>query len=287
MTVPNGQFRLMCAHAHPDDESSKGAATMAMYAAQGVEVTVLTMTGGERGDILNPAMDTLQTRVDLSEIRRREMERARKILGVDQVWLGYEDSGFSLGEPWRNLPEHSLAAADLLESAGRMADVLVERRPHVLVTYDENGGYPHPDHVMCHRVSMRALQDAADEERYGDQAWVVPKVYYQMGFHRERFLALNQAARLAGIEPPYADRMKDWVYDVMDHRVTTRVDCADFFEVRDAALKAHATQIDPNGHWFAIPLEIQREVWPTEDYELARSSVLVDLPETDLFAGLR
>ena len=288
MAVPDLPLRLMCAHAHPDDESSKGAATMAMYAAQGVEVTVLTMTGGERGDILNPAMlDVPGIRDNLAEIRHKEMEYARQILGVDQVWLGYEDSGFMLGEPWDNLPEGCLAAADLRESAGRMADILVERRPHVLVTYDESGGYPHPDHVMCHRVSVRAIQDAADKEKYGDRAWVVPKVYYQMGMHRERFLALNQAARLAGLDTPYDGRLKNWVYDPMDHRVTTRVECSKFFAVRDDALRAHATQVDPNGTWFSIPLSLQCEVWPTEDYELAKSVIPVSLPENDLFAGLR
>lgn len=260
---------------------------MALYAAQGVGVTVLTMTGGERGDVLNPALDTPETWADLAAIRRDEMETARRILGVDQVWLGYEDSGFTLDEPWPPMPAGSLAAADLSESASRMADILVERRPHVLVTYDEGGGYPHPDHVMCHRVSMRAYAYAADRERYGERAWAVPKVYYQMGMHRARFLALNQAMAEAGLGTPYDERWRASAYDPFDHRVTTRVECADFFAVRDDALRAHATQVDPAGHWFAVPLDIQRRVWPTEDYELARSAVPVTLPETDLFAGLR
>jgi len=287
MAVPNEPLRLMCAHAHPDDESSKGGATMAMYAARGVEVTVLTMTGGERGDVLNPALNTPEVNANLPAIRKAEMERAREILGVKQIWLGYEDSGFTLEEPWENMPAGSLAAADLRESAGKMADVLVSCRPHVLVTYDEGGGYPHPDHVMCHRVSMKALTYAADKERYGERAWVVPKVYYQMNFHRERFLALDQAMRLAGLESPYAQRMKGWVYDQMDHRVTTRVECSAYFAARDDALRAHATQVDPNGSWFQVPMDIQCEVWPTEDYELVQSAVPVSLPEADLFAGLK
>jgi len=287
MAVPIEPLRLMCAHAHPDDESSKGGATMAMYAAHGVEVTVLTMTGGERGDVLNQALNTPEVNAHLPEIRRAEMEKARQILGVKQLWLGYEDSGFTLEEPWENLPEGSLAAADLRESAAKMADVLVDVRPHVLVTYDEGGGYPHPDHVMCHRVSMKALTYASDKERYGERAWVVPKVYYQMNFHRERFLALDQAMRLAGMESPYASRMKGWVYDQMDHRVTTRVECSAYFSVRDDALRAHATQVDPAGSWFQVPMDIQCEVWPTEDYELVQSNVAVSLPETDLFAGLK
>ena len=277
----------MCAHAHPDDESSKGGATMAMYAAHGVDVTVLTMTGGERGDVLNPALNTPEVNADLPQIRKAEMEKARRILGVKQVWLGYEDSGFTLEEPWVDMPEGSLAAADLREAASRMADILVDLRPHVLVTYDEGGGYPHPDHVMCHKVSMKALTYAGDKEKYGERAWVVPKVYYQMNFHRERFLALDQAMRLAGMESPYAPRMKGWVYDQMDHRVTTQVECSAYFSVRDDALRAHATQVDPAGSWFQVPMDIQCEVWPTEDYELVQSNVAVSLPETDLFAGLR
>ncbi|MDR0489452.1 MAG: mycothiol conjugate amidase Mca [Propionibacteriaceae bacterium] len=280
-------LRLLCAHAHPDDEASKGAATMAMYVRHGFEVTVLTMTGGERGDVLNPKLDNEETRANLAEIRRTEMDRAREILGVRQVWLGYEDSGFTLEEPWEDMPEGSLAATDLRESAAKMADLLVELRPHVLITYDENGGYPHPDHIMCHKVSIKALAYAADKERYGERSWEVPKVYYHMSFHREKYLALGQAMRLAGLESPYIERLQGWVYDAADHRITTKVTCSDFFEVRDDALRAHATQVDPDGWWFVVPLEIQKETWPTEDYELARSTIPVKLPETDLFAGLR
>ncbi|MCL2470614.1 MAG: mycothiol conjugate amidase Mca [Propionibacteriaceae bacterium] len=287
MAMPNEQLRLVCAHAHPDDESSKGGAMMAMYAAQGVEVTVLTMTGGERGDVLNPALDTPQVRHNIAEVRRREMARASQILGVDHIWLGYEDSGFTLEQPWPPMPAGSLAAADIRESAARMAEILVRLRPQVLVTYDEAGGYPHPDHVMCHRVSMKALSYAADKERYADRAWVVPKVYYQMGFHRERFVALDQAAQAAGLASVYSGRLGNTVYDQMDHRVTTRVECGEFFELRDQALRAHATQIDPKGTFFMIPMDIQRAVWPTEDFELVRSTVPVSLPEDDLFAGLR
>ena len=260
---------------------------MALYASQGVEVTVVTMTGGERGDVLNPALDTPETWANLPEVRRREMARAAAILGVDQVWLGYEDSGFTLEEPWGEMPPASLAAADIRESGARFADILVERRPQVLVTYDEGGGYPHPDHIMCHKVSMKALAYAADKERYGDRAWVVPKVYYQMGFRREKFIRLNEAAKAAGIESPYGERLKNTVYDQMDHRVTTQVICDDFFTVRDEALRAHATQVDPEGTWFQLPMAIQRAVWPFEDYELVRSAVPVSLPENDLFAGLR
>ena len=260
---------------------------MAMYAAAGVEVTVVTMTGGERGDILNPSVDGEQTRANLAQIRRMEMERARQILGVNQIWLGYADSGFQIGEPWVDLPDGSLAATDVRESAAKMADLIVEVRPHVLVTYDEGGGYPHPDHVMCHRVSMKAFSYAGDLDRYGERAWVVPKVYYHMAFLRKRYLALTTAMERLGLTSPYAARLEGWVYDAMDHRVTTRVHCWEYFATRDQALKAHATQVDPSGWWFSVPLEVQKAAWPTEDYELVRSTAEVTLPETDLFAGIR
>ncbi len=163
-------------------------------------------------------------------------------------------------------------------------------RPHVLTTYDEKGGYPHPDHVMCHLVSVAAFEAAGDPERYPEagEPWQPLKLYYQFGFHRQRTLALHEEMLRRGLESPYADRLKDWEPDpAHDARVTTRVPCAEYFPVRDQALLAHATQIDPDGPWFAIPLEVHQRVWPTEDFELARSLVDSETPEDDLFAGVR
>ncbi|MDR1806821.1 MAG: mycothiol conjugate amidase Mca [Propionibacteriaceae bacterium] len=281
-------LRLLCAHAHPDDESSKGAATMAKYVAEGCQVLVVTFTGGERGDILNPKLDTPENWARLPEMRRLEMAAARAILGVDQVWLGYEDSGYFQGEPWPPTPPGTLAAAPVEEAAARLVKVLREFRPHVVVTYDERGGYPHPDHIMTHRVTMAALDPAADPAYHPEfgEPWAVAKVYYQMSFHRARFAKLDRMMHEAGLESPYAERLKAWAADEVTDRLTTFVPCADYFEVRDAALRAHATQVDPDGHWFEVPLAIQKKGWPTEDYELVRSLVPTAIPEDDLFAGL-
>src|SRR3954453_5155539 len=144
------RLRLMAVHAHPDDESSKGAATMARYVSEGVDVVVVTCTGGERGSILNPAMDRPEVVERLPEIRREEMERAREILGVRQDWLGFIDSGLPEGEPPPPLPDDCFAVQPLEVAARPLVEFIRKERPHVILTYDEQGGYPHPDHVMTH-----------------------------------------------------------------------------------------------------------------------------------------
>ncbi len=281
-------LRLICVHAHPDDESSKGAATMARYRAEGVEVLVATCTGGERGSVLNPRLDRPEVWADIAALRAKEMERARAILDVEQVWLGYVDSGLPEGDPLPPLPEGCFARADLDEAAGTLVAHLRRFRPHVLVTYDETGGYPHPDHIMCHKVSMRAAELSADAAAFPEhgEVWQVPKIYYHMGFHRNRYARLDELMHEHGLESPYRERLAGWHDDDRAHRLTTFVHCADYFEVRDEALKAHATQIDPDGPWFAVPREIQKLGWPTEDYELAVSHVETTIPEDDLFAGI-
>jgi mycothiol S-conjugate amidase len=289
------RLRLMAVHAHPDDESSKGAATMARYAREGVDVMVATLTGGERGSILNPAMERPEVLANLPQIRREEMARAREILGVQQRFLGFIDSGLPEGDPKPPLPEGSFGLVPLPEAAAPLVGLVREFRPHVILTYDENGGYPHPDHVKCHQVSVEAFEAAADPERYPDcgEPWQPLKLYYFVTFHRARFTALDEALRARGLESPYADRLKDWTDDDDEeagrprHEITTRIPCGDYFEIRDQALLAHATQVDPNGGWFACPAEVQRAAWPTEDYHLARSVVDAGQPEDDLFAGIR
>ncbi len=283
-------LRLMHVHAHPDDESSKGAASTAKYVAEGVDVHVATCTGGERGSILNPRMDRPEVLENIAEIRREEMDRAREILGITQDWLGWVDSGFPEGDPKPPLPEGCFAGMGLAEAAAPLVRLIRSFRPHVLTTYDENGGYPHPDHIMCHRVAVEAFEAAGDPERYVEcgEPWQPLKLYYHHGFHRERMVALHEEMLRRGLESPYAERLEDWKPDpAHDSRVTTRVPCGDYFPVRDQALLAHATQIDPDGAWFAIPLDVHQKVWPTEDYELAQTRVETVLPEEDLFAGVR
>ena len=281
-------LRLMAVHAHPDDESSKGAATMARYAAEGVQVLVATCTGGERGDVLNPKMDRPEVWEHLADIRREEMASARHILGVDQVWLGFVDSGLPEGDPLPPLPEGCFAVQEVTVAAARLVAHIRRFRPHVMLTYDEKGGYPHPDHIMCHKVSMAAVAMAADPAAVPEAgpAWQVKKVYYHMGGHRNRFMRLDQLMHEHGLEPVYAERLASFPDDQRAYRLTTFIPCADYFSVRDDALRAHATQIDPDGHWFAVPMEIQKMGWPTEDYQLVLSTVPTVIPEDDLFSGI-
>ena len=208
-------LRLLHVHAHPDDESSKGAASTAKYVAEGVEVMVATCTGGERGSILNPAMDRPDILANIGEIRRAEMDRARSILGIEQVWLGFVDSGSA-----RRRPAARPARGLLRSRRPRRRRRTARRghpgfRPQVMTTYDENGGYPHPDHIRCHQISVAAYDAAADPDAYPEAgaAWQVAKLYYHFSFHRQRFAALNHAMIEAGLESPYAERLASWKPD--------------------------------------------------------------------------
>jgi mycothiol S-conjugate amidase len=284
------QLRLMAVHAHPDDESSKGAATMARYVAEGVQVLVVTCTGGERGSVLNPKMDRPEVLADITNIRRAEMDAARAILGVDQAWLGFVDSGLPEGDPLPPLPEGCFGLMDPDEAAIPLIRLMREFRPHVVTTYDENGGYPHPDHIMCHKVTVAAFDAAADPETHPElgEPWQPLKLYYNSGWTKARMLALHEGMLAEGLESPYTEWIEKWAdRDDRGDKITTRVECGEYFEIRDNALRAHATQVDPDGFWFHMPMELQIKIWPTEDFELARSMVDSPVPESDLFAGVR
>lgn len=263
---------------------------MARYVSEGADVLVVTCTGGELGSVLNPAMDRPDVRENLTDVRRGEMERAREILGVKQEWLGFMDSGLPEGDPLPPLPEGCFALVPVEEAAKPLVRMLREFRPQVVVTYDENGGYPHPDHIQTHKVSIAAIEMAADPDQLPElgEPWQVLKTYYVMTFHKARVMALHEAMLAAGLESAYDDWLKRWKDRPEDqHRVTTQVPCADWFPVRDQALLAHATQVDPNGSWFRVPMSLQQQAWPTEDYQLVSSKVEVGpLPENDLFAGI-
>ncbi len=285
-----GGYRLMAVHAHPDDESSKGAATSAKYAAEGNEVLIVTLTGGERGDILNPAMDRPGIKERMTEVRKDEMAKAAAALGVEQTWLGYVDSGLPEGDPLPPLPEGSFATLPVEVPTEKLVELVREFRPHVMITYDEHGGYPHPDHIMCHKVSVAAFEAAGDPAAFPDagEPWTVSKLYYTHGFIRDRMVLFSEEFEKSGQESPFAEWLSKWDPsrgDLMG-RVTTQVECAEYFPQRDDALRAHATQIDPNGMFFAVPLEWQQRLWPTEEYELAQTRVTTAIPETDLFTGV-
>ncbi|GAA3165401.1 mycothiol conjugate amidase Mca [Nonomuraea roseoviolacea] len=288
MRVTRGEpLRLMSVHAHPDDESNKGAATLARYAAEGVDVLVVTCTGGERGDVLNPAMDRPGVRENLAEIRRAEMDAARRILGVRQEFLGFVDSGLPAdGEP---LPDGCFARQPVEEAAGRLVASMRAFRPHVVVTYDETGGYPHPDHIQTHLVTVAAFDAAGDAARHPEAGapWQPAKLYYHGALSKAWFQAMHDAMTERGLASPMREVLAEFPADVPAPEFSTRVACAEYFPVRDRALLAHATQVDPDAGFMLHDRAAEREAWPTEDYYLARSHVPVTLPEDDLFAGLR
>jgi len=212
------------------------------------------------------------------------------ILGIRQEWLGFVDSGYPEGDPLPPLPDDAFALVPVEEAAAPLVRLIRSFRPHVVLTYDEEGGYPHPDHVMTHKISMVAFDAAGDPEQHPELGapWQPLKLYYNTGWSRARMLALHEGMLAIGLESPYAEWLEKWS-DREDRgdRITTRVECGEYFEVRDDALRAHATQVDPDGFWFKVPLELQQKVWPTEDFELVRSMVDSPVPESDLFAGIR
>ena len=281
-------MRLMAVHAHPDDESSKGAATYALYRSRGVEVLIVSCTGGERGSILNPALDGhAMAERDIAGLRRLEMQAAQRALGVQHRWLGFEDSGMNDDN---TVPPNSFADIPLEYSAEPLVTLVREFRPQVLITYDENGGYPHPDHIRCHEVSLEAFRAAADPDRYPDSGkpWQIDKLYYDRVFNLERIDAMYLALSVAEpdsplLEPLEAARERMENYPKL---ATTHVPAGEFLEVRDAALRSHASQVSPDSGLFFWPNDLVREAWPYEDFQLVESKVDTAMPESDLFAGI-
>lgn len=279
-------LRMLTIHAHPDDEASKGSATVAMYTDQGVTASLVCCTGGEQGDILNPAMDRLEVRENLDQVRRDELVEAADVLGYRSVhWLGYHDSGMPDSEA--NADPRCFAQAPLDEAAGRLVAILRAERPHVIVTYGEDQqGYRHPDHLRVAEISGPAFEAAADPDAYPDagEPWQVLKMYY-VTWSRNRITALHEKFGELDLESPYDERW--FSRPSNDDIITTRIQCAEYFDRRSKALLAHRTQVDPDSKfWFGLPDHHMADAYPWEDYVLARTLVDTDLPETDLFAGI-
>jgi len=269
---------VLSVHAHPDDEASKGAPTIARYRREGVRSVLVTCTGGEEGDILNPAMDRPEVRADLHGVRLRELEAAAAIIGYDEVvLLGYRDSG---------MPDTD-ANADLDEAVDRLVEVIRRERPQVILTYpDDQEGYPHPDHLRVHDISLPAWERSGDPSYKPELGapFTPLKIYYSV-WSRARVQATHEKYLELGLESPYSPEWFD--RPSHDHRITTTIDISDTYEVRGEALKAHATQVDPTSpFWFGLPPEVARTVHPYEEFILAFSRVESELPETDLFAGI-
>ena len=277
---------LLAVHAHPDDESSKGAGTVARYAAEGVHCVLVCCTGGEEGSILNPAMERPEVVERLPEVRLEELAEAARIIGYHEVvMLGYRDSGMPDTEA--NARADNFANAPLDEAVGRLVGILRRTRPQVVLTYgDDQKSYPHPDHLRVHEVTMAAVDAAADPDRYAEAGppWRVAKVYWSV-WARARVLGLHEKFLELGLESPYSQEWLD--RPSHDEKITTSVALHGFEDVRRDALLAHATQVDPTSpFWFGLPWDVARTVHPYDDWVLARSTVPTEVPESDLFAGL-
>lgn len=282
-------LRLMAVHAHPDDESSKGAATYAHYLRAGAEVMVVTCTGGERGDLLNTlAARNPKSKCDLAGLRRDEMARAQEIIGFDHRWLGFEDSG--LPPDGIAVPPGSFADIEKDISARVLIKVVREFKPHVIITYNEIGGYPHPDHIRTHEITRIAWDAAGDPEKYPEtgEPWEPLKLYYEEIFNMQRASHMLETMKRRDPESNLVIMLEEYLDRVKQrpNLATTSVDVGEFFELRDEALRAHASQVEPDHPFFFWPNDLLREAWPYEDYRLAESRVETSLPETDLFQGI-
>ncbi|MEU6401400.1 N-acetyl-1-D-myo-inositol-2-amino-2-deoxy-alpha-D-glucopyranoside deacetylase [Streptomyces sp. NPDC046985] len=283
--------RLLLVHAHPDDESINNGVTMARYAAEGAQVTLVTCTLGERGEVIPPELRHLEG-VALGARRREELAAAMAELGVaDHRLLGgagrYQDSGMT------GLPDNDDPAcfwqADLDEAAERLAAVIREVRPQVLVTYDDGGGYGHPDHVQAHRVASRAAELAADSAVRPDLGapWRIARVYWNRA---PRTVAEAAFARLRDDLPglPFAKSatVDDVPGVVDDARIAVRVEGDPAHAAaKAAAMRAHATQIEVAGPYFALSNELAQPLFAAEYYELVHGDG-VPSGAGDLFAGL-
>jgi mycothiol S-conjugate amidase len=278
---------LLTVHAHPDDEASKGAGTVARYRAEGVRTVLVCCTGGEEGEILNPAMDRPEVIENLAEVRRAELDAAASAIGYDEVvMLGYRDSGMPESEA--NARPEAFANAPLDESVGRLVEIIRRERPQVIITYnDDQAGYPHPDHLMVHDISLPAFDHAGDPGWRPElgEAWQPSKLYYTV-WSRRRIEQMHAKMLELGIESPFDEKWFE--RPSQDDRITTSIALDGYAHVRREALLAHATQIDPTSpFWFGLPPEVEQTVHPFDDYVLARSRVDTSPPEDDLFAGVR
>jgi len=276
---------ILTVHAHPDDEASKGAGTIRRYADEGVLTTLVCCTGGEAGDILNPAMDRDNVKADLKAVRRSELRASAQIIGYDDViWLDYRDSGMPDSEP--NAHPDAFANADLHEAVGELVTIIRAKRPQVLISYPEDQSrYPHPDHLQVTNICLGAWKASGDESMYPDAGdpWAPSKMYCTV-WSRSRMLRVHEEFEARGLESPFDSRWFD--RPDTDDQITATVAVEN--RIRREALLAHATQVDPESpFWFGLPDDVQDAIHPFDDYKLMDSRIDVSSPENDLFAGLR
>ena len=279
-------FRILLVHAHPDDETINNGATMAMYAALGASVTLVTCTRGEEGEVLIPELSHLAANAtdSLGQHRVTELALAMKELGVaDHRFLGegvtlFRDSGMMGTEP-NNRPD-VFWQADIEEASDLLVQIIDEMKPHVLITYDEFGGYGHPDHIQAHRVAMRAAEKSA---------WDIPKIYWNV---MPISVIQEGIDAMKGIDSDFwgAEKAEDLPFAKDDSFVHALVDGNAYVEKKMSAMKAHATQIAVDGPFFALSNNVGLQVWGNEYYTLVKGEKSGPFNEkgyeSDLFAGI-
>jgi mycothiol conjugate amidase Mca len=279
---------LMVVHAHPDDEAIGTGGTFARYAEEGVRTVLVTCTLGEEGEIVVPELDTEENHQRLAEIRYEELQAAVEILHIqDLEILPYRDSGM-IGRPSNEHPE-CFNKADPVEATGRLVKLVRHYRPHVLVTYNEQGGYGHPDHLMAHAITVAAYDAAGDPAQFpmAGEPWTPLKLYY-IGFRRSLYLRAWEAMRERGHPTPLDDPKFDPQRFVDDPRATTRIPIRPYLTQKIAALQAHRTQIRPDWPYLAILDDLREELLADEHFVRINSRVAVpEGEECDLFAGIR
>jgi mycothiol S-conjugate amidase len=293
------RLTLLSVHAHPDDEASKGAPTVARAHADGIHTVLVCCTGGEEGELQNPALrapgqpfhdlSPEEEKAKVATMRAAELAASAKVIGFDEVvMLGYRDSGMP-DSPANSNPE-SFHQADVDEAVGRLVAVIRRTRPQVVITYgDDQQGYPHPDHLKVHDISVLAFDRAGDPDWYPEagEPYQPVKLYYST-WSRARMRAIHEGILSRNGESPFDEKWFD--RPDHDHRITTRVEVGEYQWARSQALRAHATQVDPaEGFWFALSDLELAEIYPYEDWILARSLVgpIPEGPtEHDLFDGV-
>jgi N-acetyl-1-D-myo-inositol-2-amino-2-deoxy-alpha-D-glucopyranoside deacetylase len=283
MTNSTRPRALLMVHAHPDDEALATGGTLARYSAEGARTVLVTCTRGEAGEISDPSLATPE---NVGEVRERELAEAVEALGIVRfVQLGYRDSGM-IGTPDNDHPA-SLNRADLEEVTLRLVQLIREERPEVVVTYDEHGGYGHPDHIRAHEATVAAVERAGDPAYHPEEgAPFAPSRLYYTAFPRSRMMRFFEAMRAAGGElPAVADREgQPAVPGVPDELISADVDVTAYLDRKLAAILAHRTQTGPGTRFSAVPEEFARQFWSKEAYVIARGEA--NGRQADLFEGL-
>jgi mycothiol S-conjugate amidase len=277
---------ILSLHAHPDDESSKGAATVAKLVDEGARAVLVTATGGEAGEVLNPAMDIPEVTSRLAEVRTEELRLAADIIGYDTVeMLGYRDSG--MPDSVDNSRPDAFCNQDFEDVLKRVVEIVRRERPSVVLGYDAHEFYPHPDHLRIHDLTVHVAAAAADAQRfpYAGKPWKISKVYAPI-FTGPRIRALHEAMLERTGESPF-DGWLDRLDGYTDpQRRTMRFDVTGYIDRGRDALRAHRTQVDPDGFWFKVPTSVVESVYPWEDFELMYSDLPQNAQESDLFEGI-